>query len=119
MAVIHESADGIRVAKIHTQADAGILEIRGAVEGHVDGVAQVRLVDRDSIQSHLHEMQLMDVEGVQFRRAIFDDPIFHVALFCDDVRYSGTGVEWRGRAAFDCEVKSGGAIGIVWIEKFF
>src|SRR5271169_1401422 len=119
MAVIDESADRIWIAKIHAQADAGILQVRGAVEGDVDGVAQERLVDGDSIPSDQHEMQLMDVEGVQFRGAIFDDPVFDVALFCDDVRDAGGGIEWFGRLTIHSEVKRGGAIGIVGIEKCF
>src|SRR5580704_14236119 len=52
MAVIHKSSNGIWIAKIHAQAHAGILQVRGAVEGHVDGVAQERLVDGDSIPGH-------------------------------------------------------------------
>ena len=52
MAVIYESASGIWIAKIHAQAHAGILQVRRAVEGHVDGVAQEWLVDGDSIPGH-------------------------------------------------------------------
>ena len=52
MTVIYESANGIRVAKIHAQADGGVCQIRGAVEGHVDGVAKERLFDRHFIPSH-------------------------------------------------------------------
>src|SRR5271156_2424503 len=119
MAVIDESADRIWIAKIHAQADAGILQVRGAVEGDVDGVAQERLVDGDSIPSQQHEVQLMDVEGVQFRGAIFDDPILYVALRDDDIWNARIGIEWRGRTALDGEVESGGAVGIVGIKKLF
>src|SRR5580692_11065029 len=52
MTVVQKSADGVGVAKIHAQADAGKLQIRGAVEGHVDGVAQERLINADSVPCH-------------------------------------------------------------------
>src|SRR5580704_14431547 len=80
MAVIHKSSDGIRIAKIHAQADAGILQVRRAVVGHVDRVAEVRLVDGDSIPRDQHEMQLVDVKGVQFRGAVLDYPVLDLTL---------------------------------------
>jgi len=119
MAVIYESADRVRITKIHAQADAGILQVRGAVEGHVDGVAQERLVDSDSIPGHEHEVQLVDVEGVQFCGAIFYDPVFDVALLYDDIWDARTGIEDFGFLAIHCEVKSCGAVGIVGVEKCF
>ena len=40
---------------------------------------------RDAVPFREHEMDLMDVEGVQLAGAIFDDPILDVALRDDNV----------------------------------
>ena len=119
MTVVDESADCIRVAKIHAQFDAGILKVSAVVIRHVDGVAKKRLVYRNSGPFEHHEMNLMDVERVQFRGAILDDPILDVALLHHDVGNTRSGVKGRGCLAVHSDKKSGGAIGIVRIEKFF
>ena len=88
MAVVEERADDIGIAEVHAQLDAGKLGTGAVPVGDVDGVAEEGLVDGDAVPFLEHEMDLMDVEGVQFARAIFDDPVFDVALWDDDV--------WRG-----------------------
>ena len=86
VAVIHECADRVGIAKIHAQPHARILE-RAAVEVRdVHGIAQERLVDRHARPVEQQKMQLMDVEGVQLGRAVLDDPVLDVALADHDVR---------------------------------
>src|SRR5271155_5248666 len=44
VAVIDEGAHAVGIAKIHAQLYAGILERAAVVVGHVDGIAEKRLV---------------------------------------------------------------------------
>ena len=64
-------------------------------------------------------MDLMDVERMQLRGAILDDPILDVALLDDNVRHARRRIEWRGRLAVHRDEKSGRTIGIIRVEKFF
>ena len=119
MTVVDESADCIRVAKIHAQFNAGILKVPTVVIRHVDGVAEKGLVYRNSGPVEHHEMNLMDVERVQFGGAILDDPILDVALLHYDVGNTRGRVKGRGCLAVHGDEKSSGAVGVVWVEKFF
>ena len=47
--MIDERADDVRIAKIHAQPHAGIVQHVAVVIGNVDGVAQERLVDRNAV----------------------------------------------------------------------
>ena len=97
MAMVDKGADRIRVAKIHSQFDAGILE-RFAVEvRNVYGVPQKRLVYGAAEIIQQHEVHLMNMERVEFRGSIFDDPIFHVSLLNDDVGNARARIERRWR----------------------
>src|SRR5271167_5002132 len=115
MAMIYECAYGIRIAEIHSQPYAWILQHLAGVEGDVYRVAQERLIYRNAGPIDQHEVDLMDVEGVQFRGAVFDDPVFDVALLHDDVGDIGCRIEGRGSLALYRDVKSCGAIGIVGV----
>ena len=64
--------------------------------GHVDRVAQKRLVYRHAVPFHQHEMDLMDVKRVQFLRPVFDDPVLHVSLLRDDVGHFDVGSNTSG-----------------------
>src|SRR5271170_4458844 len=64
MAVVDESAHRIWIAKIHTEADAGVRESVTIVVRNVDRIAQKRLIHRDAERFKQHEVQLMDVKGV-------------------------------------------------------
>lgn len=100
--MINERSDGIGVAKIHAQRDAGVFQSSSIEIWHVDRIAQERLVHRDISPSRHKEVKLVDVEGVEFGGTIFDDPIFHVALMDDDIRNIGSGVEGLGGLTFHC-----------------
>ena len=69
------------------------------VIGHVNGVAQERLVHRTLGPIEQHEMELVDVERVQLGGTVFDDPVFHVALLHDDIRHIRSGIERLGSLA--------------------
>ena len=87
----------VRVAKIHAQLYRRELRAFSIPVGHVDGVAQKRLVYRHAVPVHQHEMDLVDVKRVQFLRPIFDDPVLYVSLVRDDVRHAGRRIENRRR----------------------
>lgn len=119
VAVIHEGADDAGIAKVHAQFDAGILR-RGAIPiGDVDGVAEIGFLNGDPIPFRQEKMDLMDVEGVEFGGAIFDDPVFNVALMDDDVGGFGARIKRNRLFTIDCDVEPGGAVGIRRIERFF
>ncbi len=90
MAVIDQGAHGIRIAKVHAQSHAGILQGPAVVVGHIYGIAQEGFIDGPAVKGHQQKMQLMDVKGVQFAGSILDDPIFHIAVFDDDIRLGGS-----------------------------
>jgi len=113
--VVDEGAEGVGIAKIHAQADAGILQGAAVVVGDVDGVAEERLVDGNAVPVEQFEMNLMNVEGVEFGAAILDDPVFDVALLHDDIGNGGGRVERCGSLAVDGDEESGGAVGIVGV----
>src|SRR5208282_555698 len=64
-------------------------------------------------------MDLMDVEGVQLARAIFDDPVFDVALGDDDVWDGVCWIEKFSLLAFYGGVKISAAVGVFWIVRVF
>ena len=86
MAVVDKSADAIGIAEIHPQANARIGQALAVPEGDVDCVAQERLADGNAKPLHENEMDLVNVKGVEFLRAIFDDPVFDLPLVGDDIR---------------------------------
>ena len=64
-------------------------------------------------------MDLVDVEIVQFLRAVLNDPVFHVALAHDDVGLGRVRIEKRRRLAIDGEIKLGWAVRIFRILRLF
>ncbi len=72
--MVDKVADDIGVTKIHAESHAGILQGFAVVVGNVDGIAKKRLVDRLAAVINQQEMQLMNMERVQFAGAVFDDP---------------------------------------------
>ena len=60
-------------------------------------------------------MQLMNVEGVQLRGAVLDDPVLHVTLVHDDVGLGIGRIECRGRVPLDGDVEGGGTVGVLGI----
>ena len=93
MAVVEKRADDLGIAKIHAELDAGKLRAGAVPVRDIDGVAQEGLVERDAVPFLEHEMDLMDMEGVQFARAIFDDPVLDIALGDDDAGSSVIRIE--------------------------
>ena len=81
-----ECADGIRIAKIHPQSHAWIYQHVVLVIRNIHGIAEKRLIRWPSQIIEQQEMQLMNVERVQFVRPVLDDPIFYRSLLRDDVR---------------------------------
>jgi hypothetical protein len=86
---------------------------------HVDGIAHERFIHRDTIPGHQRKMQLMDVEGMQFGGAIFNDPVLDIALPYGDVRRGLGGIEYGGRLTVDSDEKRRGAVGILRILERF
>src|SRR5580700_693127 len=115
VAVIDKGADDVRIAKIHAQPHARVLQRAAVVVGDIDGIAQKRLVDRDAGPRDKLEMKLMYVKIVQFRRAVLDDPVLDIALLDDNIRYVRGGIERRRRLAVDGQIKTRGAVWVVWI----
>ena len=85
MAMVQKIANCIRIAKVHPQPDAGIFQRSAVVVGNVDGIAKERFIRGLAVEIDQHEMQLMNMERMQFAGAVFDDPIFDRALLRDDV----------------------------------
>src|SRR5271168_943349 len=117
--MIDERANGVWISKIHAQPNAGVLKRFSVEVGDVNGVSEVGFVNGLAEKVDEHEMELMNVEGVELGRAIFDDPVFDVPLLCDDVGNIGSGIERDRSLAVEGEEKSCGAVGIVGIEELF
>lgn len=83
--MVDERADDVRIAKIHAKPHAGIAQHPAVVVGDIHGIAQERLVDGKAGPFTQLEVQLVDMEIVQLRRAVLDDPILDVALPRDDI----------------------------------
>src|SRR5580698_1545798 len=115
MTVIDQRADGVRISKVHAQPHARILKRPAVVVGHINGVAQEGLVDGHAVKAHQNELQLMDVESVQFAGAILDDPIFNIAMLDDDIRLDGSRIKGARLLPVDGKKKVGCAVGIVCI----
>jgi len=77
--MVDERADDARIPEIHSQLDAWISGAFAVPILDVDGIAQEWLIYRLSIVLQEQEMKLMDVEGMQFPRPIFDDPVLYVS----------------------------------------
>ena len=119
MAVIYEVTDNVGIAEIQADAHAGIDEGAAVVIRDVYGVPKKRFVHRPAEIIEQHEMKLVDVEGVEFAGAIFDDPIFDRALAGHDIGDSGARIEGLGLLALDRDVKLSSAIRVFGIEQFF
>ena len=94
--MVEKVADGIGVTKIHAQSHAGILKSFTVVVGNVDGIAKKWLIDRLAAVINQQEMQLMNMERVQFAGAVFDDPVLNCSLLHDDVRKADLGSNGAG-----------------------
>src|ERR1700693_4421824 len=119
MTVIEESADQFWIAKIHPQLYRWILGGLAVIERDIDGVTQEGFVHRNSKPFHHKEMNLMNVEGMQFIGAVFDDPVLNLALLYDDVWNIRRRIERYGGLAVDGDVKRHGTIWVVRILKLF
>src|SRR5271163_3807280 len=100
VAMIGKRADNTGVPEVHTQFYTGIL-------------------GTDPVPFDQHEMDLVDVEGVQFAGPIFDDPVFDVSLGDDDVWDCICWIKKFWLLAFDGDVKVGAAVGVFWIARIF
>ena len=78
MAVINKRPHNFRISEIHAEFYAGVNFAAPIPEGHVDGVAQVWLIHRNTIPLQQLKMSLVNVEGVYFLGAVFDDPVFYI-----------------------------------------
>src|ERR1700757_3298352 len=72
--VKQEGSSGCRIAKIHTQLHA-VERSLAVPKGNLNGVTQVRICGRLPVHFKNAEMNLMDVERMCFKGAIFDGPI--------------------------------------------
>ena len=61
----------------------------------------------------------MNMKGMKFAGAVFDDPILDRSLLGDDVGHAGFGIERRRRLAVYGDIKFRRAVGIVGVEKLF
>src|SRR5271154_492908 len=86
VAMVDKRADDPRVAEIHAQPHARIYRAMPIPILHIDGVPQVWLVQRYPIPFLQDKVNLVDVKRVQFRRAVLDNPVFHVALPHGNIR---------------------------------
>src|SRR5580692_1218352 len=75
MAMEQERAGGRWIPEIHSNLNAVIWTLAFPVR-NFDGIAHVAIRYRLPIDFKHLEMNLMDMEGVGFKRAIFDGPIF-------------------------------------------
>src|ERR1022692_180841 len=107
VAMIGERSDGIRVAEIHAQLHTRVLRSLAVPVSDIDGVSQERFVERNAVPLHEHEMQLMNVERVQFLRPVLDDPVLDIALAHHDVGGLGIRVEYLWLPAIDGNVEVG------------
>lgn len=74
VAMEDEGPDDVRIAKIHSHSDAGVWS--GArPRWNDDGVLQIRIGYRHSIDRHYQEVDLMNMEGVHLARVILDGPV--------------------------------------------
>ncbi len=64
--VIDEGADGVWIAEVHSQTHAWILESSAVEVGNVHGIAEKRFVDGNAGPIQQQEMDLVNVEGMQF-----------------------------------------------------
>ena len=62
--MVDKRAHYIRIAKIHTQANAGISKRAAIVVGHIHRVAQKVLIHLSSRIVEQQKVQLMNVKGV-------------------------------------------------------
>src|SRR5580698_1595825 len=99
MAVKNKVPDSVRIAKIHSQPYTGIGKSSAVIVRNVDGIAQKRLVYRPAAVIKQHEMQLVNMESVEFPRPVFDDPILNRSLLGNDVRNARFWIEFLGRLA--------------------
>src|SRR5215470_14553613 len=83
VAVVRKGAYDTGGAEIHAQLDARVFGGLAVPKGDVNGVAEKGFVRRRVETFDQQEMDLVDVEGVQFERAILDDPVLDVALVDD------------------------------------
>src|SRR5271169_6625063 len=86
MAVINERADRVWIAEVHSQLHAWICSALAVPIGDIDRIAQERLIQWHAVPFHKHEMDLMDMERVEFLRPVFDDPVLDVSLLYLDIR---------------------------------
>src|SRR5580765_8348385 len=119
VAMVGKCADGFGIAEIHSEADAWILQSSAVEVRDVYGVAKKRFVHSYAGPGEQQKMQLMNMECVELLRAVFDDPVFHVALLHDDVGYAGCWVESDRRLAVHGDEEGGCAVRIVWVVQLF
>src|SRR5277367_5234098 len=101
MAVIRKNPNDRRIAKIHAQLYAGIFRSLSIPEWNIDHIAQEWLVNGDSEPFRQHEMNLMNMEGVEFLGTVLDIPILDVSGAHHDIRRRGTRIEGDGLLALD------------------
>lgn len=109
--MIDEGSDGAGLAKIHAQLHARIHWAVSIPVRDVDCVSEVGLVHRNSIPFQQLKMQLVDVEVVQLLRAVFNDPVFDVALPYDNVGIGRVRIERCRGFSLDRQKKTVGLFG--------
>src|SRR5580704_16409055 len=81
VAVKQESTRSGRVAEIHAQLHAVERPFAFPI-GNLNGVPQITVRGRLSVNLHNPKMYLVDVESMSFQGAILDGPIFNRSDFC-------------------------------------
>ena len=117
--MVRKVTNGVGITKIHSHPDAGIRESSAVVIRDVYGIAEKRLIHRPAQIIEQQEMQLMNVKGMKFGRAVFYDPIFDCSLPGKNVGDAGFGIEHLWSLAIYGDIELGGARGIVGIDELF
>ena len=115
--MIGEHPDGVWIAKVHSNANAGIGKRMSIVVGDVYCVAEKVFLNGYAHVMEQQKVQLMDVKGVKLAGAIFDDPVFDCSLLCDDVWDIGVHVEHLWGLSIDGEIELNCAGGIVRVGE--
>ncbi len=78
--MVRKCPDNIRAAKINANPNTGIAKQSAVIVGHVNRIPHKILVHLPAHVFKQQKMQLMDMEGVQLARAVFNDPVFDRSL---------------------------------------
>jgi hypothetical protein len=90
--MVDQSSNHAGISEIHPQFDAWIYGAAAIPEWNIHDVTKEGFVHRRAIQFFYEKMDLVNVKGVQFPGAIFDNPGFHISLSGSDVGAGSSGI---------------------------